>query len=99
MAPIVNCSTWPPARFVDWSVTSLSVGMSASRSRARATSACERAEPVTTKPVGAAVAEGVPVVEDGNFEAVLLVVVVEVDGVAVEVGGVVVGAVAAPTFA
>ena len=47
---------------------------------------------MTTKPVGAA---PVPLVEDDNFEAGLLDVVVEVDGVA----DVVVGDVPAPSFA
>ena len=67
-----------PGLCVDWSVTSESAGMSASRSSALATAACETAEPVTTKLVGA---EAEPLVEDAKLDAGALDVVVEVEGV------------------
>jgi hypothetical protein len=77
----VNCTAFVPAApdgCVDWSDTSESAGMSASRSSTCATVACESALPVTTKPVGA---EAEPLVEDAKLEAGALDVVVEVDGV------------------
>ena len=94
MAPIVNCTAFVGATFefgaafvvvpapsaldVDWSDTSESAGMSASRSSTCATVACETALPVTTKLVGV---EADPVVEDANDEAGALDVVAEVEGV------------------
>jgi len=85
------------ARCVDWSDTSESAGMSASRSSTCATVACETAVPVTTKLVGA---EADPVVEDANDDAGALDVVVEVEGVdELVVDGVEAGDVPLPSLA
>ena len=56
VAAIVNWTRGvlaPAPRALDWSVTSVSQGSSASRSSTCATRTCESAEPVTVKPVGA----------------------------------------------